>query len=118
MEGGLVQISDIAESAADAKHYLVNRLTRQVTVTVEGEPRQMRIVSERDSFLPRDSGRKYEVEFWDADHGLYPGERVSIELLQEEYPGSVHILEGTVTGIEEHRVSITGMAVFDVRPNT
>ncbi len=114
MEGGLVQETDIAESAADAKHYLVNRLTRQVTVMVKGETKQMRIVSVHDFFLPHD-GWTYEVEFWDANHGLHPGEQISIELLPEEDRRPVHILEGTVTGIQEQRVSITGMAVFDVR---
>ena len=117
-------LTKIAESAADARHYLVNRLTKQVTVTVKGSPREMRIVSEHDSFLPRNPGwtsdteETYELEFWDAQHGLHQDERVSIELQREEYQGSVHILEGTVTGIEEQRVSITGMAVFDVRRDT
>ena len=124
MEGGLGQTTDIAESVADARHYLVDRLTKQVTVIVRGNPREMRIVSVGDFFLPRDPGwpsdteETYELDFWDAKHGLHPGERVSIELLPEEYQGSVHILQGNVTGIEEQRVTITGMAVFDVRPNT
>ena len=117
MEGGLVQITDIAESAADARHYLVDRLTKQVTVIVRGNPREMCIVSVHDFFIPH-HGWTYEVEFWDANHGLHPGEQTSIELLPREYEGSVHILEGTVTGIEEQRVSITGTAVFDVQPTT
>ena len=62
MEEGLDQVTDIAESAADARHYLVNRLTKQVTVTVEGKPRQMRIVSEHDFFLPRDPGWTSDIE--------------------------------------------------------
>ena len=49
-EEGLVQVTDIAESVADAKDYLVNRLTGQVTVTIKGESRQLRIVSEKDFF--------------------------------------------------------------------
>ena len=121
MEEGLAQVTDIAESAADARHYLVNRLTKQVTVTVEGKPRQMRIVSEHDFFLPRDPGwtsdieSAYEVEFWDANHGLDPDEQISIELLPEEGRRSVCILEGTVTAVSEQKVSITGMAIIDVK---
>ena len=122
MEESLAQ--DIAECAADARHYLVNRLTKQVTVTVEGKPRQMRIVSEHDFFLPRDPGwtsdieNAYEVEFWDANHGLHPDEQISIELLSEEDRRSVFILEGTVTVVSEQKVSITGMAIIDVNKIT
>ena len=121
MEEGLAQVTDIAESAADARHYLVNRLTKQVTVTVEGKPRQMRIVSEHDFFLPRDPRwtsdieNAYEVEFWDDNHGLHPDEQISIELLPEEGRRSGCILEGTVTAVSEQKVSITGMAIIDVK---
>ena len=113
MEESLAQ--DIAECAADARHYLVNRLTKQVTVTVEGKPRQMRIVSAHDFFLPRwtsDIENAYEVEFWDANHGLHPDEQISIELLPEEGRRSVCILEGTVTAVSEQKVSITGMEII------
>ncbi len=80
-----MQVTDIAESVADAKDYLVNRLTGQVTVTIKGESRQLRIVSEKDFFPlpvwtqgidnPADlmpQTQTYELEFWDADHGYVP----------------------------------------------
>ena len=124
MEEGSAQVTDIAESAPDARHYLVNRLTKQVTVTVGGKPREMRIVSEHDFFLPRNPGwtsdieDTYELEFWDDNHGLHLDQHILIELLPEENQRSVHALKGTVTGIEEQRVSITGMAVLGVRRDT
>ena len=128
LEGDFAQKAAIAESAADARHYLVNRLTKQVIAT-EGEAR-LRIVGQDDSFFPRDPGRipdmedaadlildtaVYELEFWDAKHGLHPGKLVSIELLPEEGQRSVHVLEGTVLAVSEQRVSITGTATFHVR---
>ena len=125
LEEGLVQETDIAESAADAKHYLVNRLTKHVTVTVDGKPRQMRIVSEHDFFLPRgvirtsDIGNAienaYELEFWDAGHGLRPGGEITIELQPEGSNPLASVLEGTVTAVEEQKVSITGMAIYHVK---
>ena len=47
---GSSQVTDVAEAVADAKAYLVRRLTKQVIVTVHGESKQLRIVNERDSF--------------------------------------------------------------------
>ena len=115
LEGGLVQVADIAKSMADAKHYLVNRLTRQVTVTVNGKSKQLRIVSEHDFFLPHNPSwtldiedSAYELEFWDANHGLRPGEEVLMKLQSEAVPDSVSVLEGTVTKVEEQKVSVTG----------
>ena len=51
-EEGSGRVTKIAMAMADAKHYLVNRLTRQVRVTVDGKSKQLRVVSERD-FLPQ-----------------------------------------------------------------
>ena len=117
---GLVQGRAVAEALADAKAYLVRRLTKQVIVTVHGESKQLRIVNERDHFptvwtadveissLSFD-GPPYKLEFWDANHGLSPGVSVSIELRAERNHGFVSILEGTITTVEEHKVSITGI---------
>ena len=59
-EAGQVQEADIAECLADAKHYLVNRLTSKVTVTVNGIARELRIVGE--PHLPKDSEWTADVE--------------------------------------------------------
>ncbi len=124
---GSSQVTDVAEAVADAKAYLVRRLTKQVIVTVHGESKQLRIVNERDSF-PTPAAMSdhvwtadveisslsldpptYKLEFWDANHGLSPGVGVSIELRAERNHGFVSILEGTITTVEEHKVSITGI---------
>ena len=112
---GLVQASDIAEAMADAKHYLVNRLTRQVTVNVNGKLKQLRIVSQRD-FFPRPvwtqdtecSAETYELEFWNSEHALQPGEAISIELRPKRGPGYASVLEGTVITVAEQKVSLLG----------
>ena len=115
LEGGLVQVAEIAKSMADAKHYLVNRLTRQVTATINRESKQLRIVSEHDFFLPHNPSwtlgvedSVYEVELWDANHGLRPSDEVSMELQSETMPESVSVLEGKVTAVEKQSVSVTG----------
>ena len=111
-----------AWSVADAKHYLVNGLTRQVTVTVSGEPKQLRIVTGQDSFHPSDPSwtpdiedPAYEVEFWDANHGLRPGDEVSMELQSEAVQRLVSVLKGTVTAVAEQKVSVTGTDCDDVK---
>ena len=121
-EEGLVQVSDIAETLADAKAYLVNRLTRQVTATINGESKQLRIVTERD-FLPTavwhteiESSTDlmpytptYELEFWDVDHGIRTGDEISIELPSDTSHKFLSILEGTVKTVSEHKVLVEGM---------
>ena len=124
---GSSQVTDVAEAVADAKADLVRRLTKQVIVTVHGESKQLRIVNERDHFptpaamsdhvwtadveissLSFD-GPTYKLEFLDANHGLSPGVSVSIELRAERSHGRVYVLKGTITTVEEHKVSITGI---------
>ena len=125
---GLVQVAAIAKTLADAKAYLVRNLTKGVIVTVDGgESKRLRIVNERDGF-PTPVGTSdhvwtadvdisrlsfdvptYEVEFWDANHGLSSGVAVSVELEADGSHGFVSILEGEITRVEEHKVSITGI---------
>ena len=123
---GITPGPEIARSLADAKHYLVNHLTKPVTVTVEGESKQLRIVSESDSFNapavwianlsePLPDTSTFELEFWDAGHGLCPGDEVSIELSRERNPQSVSVLEGIVTTVAEQKVSIDGTEFTDVK---
>ena len=120
LEDGLAYVT--AWSIADAKHYLVNGLTRQVTVTVSGESKQLRVVTGQDSFHPSDPSwtsniedSAYDLEFWDAKHGLRPGEEVSMELQSDAVQRLVSVLEGTVTKVEEQKVSVTGTDCADVK---
>ena len=111
-----------AWSMADAKHYLVNGLTRQVTATVDGESRQLRVVTGQDSFHPSSTSwtsgiedSAFDLEFWDSNHGLRPGDEVSLELQPEADQRLVSILEGTVTTVVEQKVSVSGTAFIDVK---
>ncbi len=127
-ENGLRERPGNARSLADAKRYLVNRLTKPVTVTVEGKSKQLRIVSESDSFdapavwldpanlsEPLPDTSTFELEFWDAGHGLCPGDKISIELSGERNSQSVSVLEGIVTTVAEQKVSIDGTEFTDVK---
>ena len=118
---GSGQIKDAAETVADAKAYLVNCLTRQVGVTVNGESKQRRILNERDFFTGivwsrnRETSMEmsrqaltHELEFWDGQHGLSVAEEVSVVLQPEGGSRLVSVLEGTVIAVEEQKVSIAG----------
>ena len=125
-EDGLVRVTEIARALRDAKAYLVNRLTREVSVTVNGESKQLRMVGDRD-FFPKpawtgDPGTSmdtalntYDLELWDSNHGLLPGEKVSMELQSEAGRKFVSVLEGTVTTVTEQKVSIKGTDMFRSR---
>ena len=124
-EDGPVRVTEIATALKDAKAYLVNRLTRQVTVTVNGESKQLRVLIDKDFFPPplwtpyvenlagqTPRTTKYDLEFWDGQHGLLTGDEISIELQSEAGPGFASVLQGTVTAVAEQRVSIAGMETF------
>ena len=115
---GLGWETEIADTLADAKAYLVNRLTKQVTVTVNGESKQLRMVGE--IFHPElgwtsEPPCTHDIEFWDENHGLLPGEEVSIELQWKADHRSVSVLEGTVTAVEKQKVSIKGTYVITLK---
>ncbi len=120
-EDGLVQATEIAKALADAKDYLVNRLTRQVTAAINGELRRLRLVTDKDIFpaplwiseteMSEDLGTgptTYELEFWDADHSFVTGEDMSLELPSDDDPRFASVLEGRVVEVAGHKVSIEG----------
>ena len=125
---GLARVTAIAKNLADAKAYLVNRLTKQVTVTVNGESKQLRIVSERDFFplpawtpdfensadlLPYTP--TYDLEFWNVGHGIRSGDEISVELPSEGSHEFASVLEGRVITVAENKVSVTGMERLTLR---
>ena len=127
-EDGLVQVSDVARTLTDAKAYLVNRLTRQVIATINGESRQLRIVTENDAFsivatytevesvADLLSGTlTYDLEFWDVEHGISPGDEVSVELPDDEDHKLASVIEGTVIEVAEHKVSVAGRGRLTLR---
>ena len=105
-EEGFVRVTAIARSLADAKAYLVNRLTKQVTVTVNGESNQLRIVTERDLFPLLARTPNYNLEFWNVDHGIKPGDEISVELPSEGSHEFAYVLEGTVVTVTYQKVSV------------
>ncbi len=124
-EEGLAQVSDIASTLADAKNYLVNRLTRQVNATVNGESSQLRMVTDRD-FFPlavwnpnmvnladlSTLAQTYELEFWSAGHGIDPGDAITLELPSDTSREFVSILEGTIKKVAGHKVSVVGREIL------
>ena len=130
MQEGLVRIAGIAWAQADAKHYLVNRLTKQIKVIVDGEHRALRLVGDRGSFSRparitvgknaiNSSQRSavYKLEFWDGAHGLNLCDSIVAELQSEPSDRAVSVLEGVVTSVQEQKVSVTGNDYFDAKSN-
>ena len=124
-EEGLVRVTGVALSLADAKNYLVNRLTRQVTVTIGEQSKQLRILSDRDFFSQAvqsvvwddsaglsDWTSTYELEFWDGEHGLHSGAEILVELQAKGSHSSMDVLEGTVAKVALRKVSVTGIKTF------
>ena len=118
---GALRVSDIARSLADAKNYLVNRLTMQVTAAINGESKQLRIFKDRGLFLPAvffpETGTSadllpypptYKLEFWDVGHGITPGDEISITPPSDRNQEVLYVLEGTVMTVAEHKVSVAG----------
>ena len=127
LESGPFGVSAVAWALADAKCYLVNRLTRQVTVAIRGEDKQLRIVSEKDFFPSTvgtaefqdaadwdSNGSIHGLEFWDAEHGLCPEDTVGVNIQMQKHPGTVAVLEGTVAKVENQKVWIRGRVVYDL----
>ena len=126
-ESGLVQVTEVAEKLADAKHYLVNRLTHRADVIVNGETKTLRVVGESRYLLfsasdvewtidceQIDLNKEYELEFWDNTHGLASRDQIVIKLRRHEFPGVIDILEGEVHSIDGHKVSIEGRKYHDL----
>ena len=87
----------IAQSVADAKHYLVGCATDQVAATINGQSKQLHILSGRDFFPPpvqvpdiENSADPlhytltYELEFWDSGHGISHGMKSQLNSSRRE----------------------------------
>lgn len=126
-EEGVIRVIDVARTLSDAKHYLVNRLTRVVDVSINGTSSRLRLVNNYRYFRRDrneewttgndDLTRTYDIEFWDVNHGLVVGDEVTVELPLDDYPGGrgIHVLEGTVKDVDEQRVSVSGSDFHDVK---
>ena len=118
-ETGSLLVTETAETLEDAKHYLVNRLTCRLSFTVNGNPKELRIVGEpqiagyADWTTDIDIQAKdtIKLKFWDNQHGLLLDDQVSFEFLPKR--GTLNRLyEGSVTKVEDQRVTIVGTEVY------
>ena len=53
----------------------------------------------------------YDLEFWNDNHGLQPGDEVSVGLQSERRDDLTYILEGEVAEVENQTVSVTGVSL-------
>ena len=119
---------EIAETQADAKWYLVNRLSHEVEVSVGGRSRLLRLVQDDDWFVqtPISSGdiedafqpMPFKLRFWDACHGLTVGETIKATLARRSGQHWMSLLEGEITAVDGHGVTVTGHNRFDVADHT
>ena len=125
---GLVRVTAIAESQTDARCYLADLLSRNTRAIVGNEERQLRVVGEEHDLFRKDHHQvinwwesaegaeepTFQVTFWDETHGLAVGNTVRLETGSGTGDGVIDLLEGTVTEVKEHEVSVQGREFFDV----
>ena len=125
---GLVRVAAKATSQKDARSYLATLLTQEAKVWVEENEHDLRLVGsehrvfvhnydQRDGFKASrtdDAIWTHKITFWHDGHGIQGGDRVRVKLLPRTDDGLVHMLEGKVTDVERHQVSVSGSDWFDV----
>ena len=125
---GLVRVSAKAQTQTDARCYLAELLTRNARVIADDEVRQVRLVGEEYDLFKGDYGRVvnswedtvntedpvFEVTFWDAEHALTNGTSLRLEVPRGNPARILHVLEGTVTEVKDHRVFVRGRNYFGV----
>ena len=94
---------DIANSQSDAVGLLVNAGTKLVSVSVNGDPAQLKRV-----FFPRGSfaSRNASYEFWNPDHGISPGNLITLVIPDENHQDFVWKVDGEVNFVDTHTVKI------------
>ncbi len=122
-ETGLARVTDVAETLADAKRYLVDRLTRRIDVKFGDVIKETRIVSDSDFIVPARRGddwtdtanstESYELEFWDEQHDLQSGSPITARLRHKEHPSLVSVLKGDVCSVNGNKVLVSGSELLD-----
>lgn len=110
-QGGLGGVSAKARSQTDARCYLATLLSRPAKVKTDSGERDVRIVGEESDIFGEDYLTEgiYRVTFWDENHGIREGGRITIETRAREGEGISDVLEGTVVGTTGSEVTISGM---------
>ena len=115
-------ITNIAETQTDARCFLASLLTRPTQTTVNGDERNLRIFGEGHNLFNRNYNQEakwndqtdesqfptHEVDFWDTEHGISEGDRIKVETPNETFEDMLDVLEGTVTGVQGHKVFVHG----------
>lgn len=107
IESHLDNTRRIAWKLGDAMAYLVNHCTRRVEITVKGQSKQLRIVTQHDTFSPNE-----RLEFWDTKHGLSDGDKISVKMLTEANRDVKYVLAGTVEEVRAQTVRVSGRIEF------
>ena len=110
------------ETQTDARAYLADLMSSPVTIIVNGEILQRRLVGDEGHAFSNDSAaiwtseadlnqpNTFSLEFWDDRHGLEVGQYVKMELTLRD--SGLHQLEGTVSSVQGQNVTVTGYDVF------
>ena len=114
-----------AANKTDAISYLSTLLSKPVLATVNGEEHHLRVMQQsytafparQDRASPENDGdtdldsRTHEVTFWQLDHGIKPGDDVSIDVLENENPDSPQprdVLRGKVLEVTGSSILVSG----------
>lgn len=113
-----------AQTLADARAYLGNQMSSSATVVVNDEIRQLRLVGREGNLIQGEEATTwtrdvdpnqaytYVLEFWDDQHGIEVGQCVRIEV--HDSADSLHQLEGAVSLVQAHKVTVSGRDVYAV----
>lgn len=121
LEQGAVQFTAFAITLADAKRYLVNRLTQAVTVVVPGGSRKLRMFSDGSGWPPERNEIEQESQtlassgvmmftfhFWDGNHGLSSLDKVSVKIVDQWDSRFASVFDGEVQSVEGAKVWLKG----------
>ena len=122
-----------ASNKTDAMSYLSTLLSKPALATVNGEEHHLRVIQQsytafparQDRTLPESDGdayldsRTHEVALWQLDHGIKPGDTVSIDVLENENPDSPQlrdVLRGKVLVVTGSGILVSGRRSTKIGP--
>ena len=114
-----------AANKTDAISYLSTLLSKPALATVNGEEHHLRVMQQsytafpvrQDRASPENDGdtdldsRTHEVTFWQLDHGIQPGDNVSIDVLENvnhDSPQLRDVLRGKVLEVTGCSILVSG----------
>ena len=112
-----------AANKTDAVSYLSTLLSKPALATVNGDERHLRVIQRSYTAFPARQdrtendgntdmySRTHEVTFWQLDHGIRPGDDVSIDVLENENHDSPQlrdILRGRVLEVTGSSILVSG----------